>query len=84
MREDGVDEFLLRSLEIHRHDVALDQLRDFGADHVGAHELAGRLVEDHLDEPLVLAERNRLAVADERETANADIELFGNLLSQHL
>src|SRR5258705_13182551 len=28
MREDGVHELLLRSLEIHRHDIALDQLSD--------------------------------------------------------
>jgi hypothetical protein len=33
-------------------------------------------VEDHLHEALVLAERDGLAVADEREAADADVELL--------
>ena len=41
-----------------------------------AEQLAGLLVEDRLDHALVLAERNRLAVADEREAADADVELL--------
>ena len=41
-----------------------------------AEQLAGLLVEDHLDHALVLAERHRLAVADEREAADADVELL--------
>ena len=57
---------------IHRDHIALDQFRHLGADHVRAEQLAGLLVEDHLDETLVLAERDRLAVADEREAADAD------------
>ena len=72
------------SLQIHRHHVALDELGDFGADHVGAEELPGLLVEDHLDQTLVLAERDGLAVADERKAADADVEfaLFRRLLGQ--
>ena len=71
-------------LEVHRHHVALDELGDFGADHVGAEQLAGLLVEDHLDQALVLAERDRLAVADEGEAADADLDLLllGRLLGQ--
>jgi hypothetical protein len=43
---------------------------------VGAEELAGGLVEDDLHEALVLAERDGLAVADEREAADADVDLL--------
>src|SRR5262249_34585315 len=47
-------------------------------------QLAGLGVEDGLDEPLVLAERDRLAVADEREAADFDIAalLLGRGLGQ--
>src|SRR6266704_455611 len=75
VREYGVDELLLRGLEVHRHDIALDQLGYLGADHVRAEHRPGVLVEDHLDETLVLAQRDRLAVADEWKAADADIEL---------
>src|SRR5262249_27615393 len=75
MREHGVDELLLRGLEVHRHDIALDQLGHLRADHVRAEQRPGLLVEDHLDETLVLAQRDRLAVADEWKAADADIEL---------
>src|SRR5262245_29821997 len=40
-----------------------------------AEQCPGPLVEDHLDETLVLAQRDRLAVAYERKAADADIEL---------
>src|SRR5262245_65899874 len=40
-----------------------------------AEQCPGLLVEDHLDEALVLAQRDRLAVAYERKAADADIEL---------
>ena len=68
--------------QIHRDHEALDQFGHFGADHVRAEQLAGLLVEDDLDEALVLAERDRLAVADEREAADPDVELLvlGRLL----
>ena len=52
--------------------VALDQLGHLGADHVRAEQLAGLGVEHRLDEALGLAERDRLAVADEREGAGLD------------
>jgi len=76
MREHGVHQLFFGGLQIHRHHVALDQLGDFGADHVGAQQLAGSLVEDHFDQPLVLTERNGLAVADERKAADANVEFF--------
>ena len=53
--------------------VALDQLGDLGADHVRAQELAGLGVEHGLDQALGLAERDRLAVADEGEVADLDL-----------
>ena len=65
-------QLFLGRLKIHRDHVALDQFGHLGADHVRAQELSGLLVEDHLDQALVLAERNRLAVTDERETTDAD------------
>src|SRR3546814_10552758 len=49
--------------------VALDELGDFRADHVSAQQLAGGLVEHGLDEAFRLAERDRLAIADEGEFA---------------
>src|SRR5882724_6054054 len=84
MREDGVHELLLRGLEIHRHHVALDQLGDLGAHHVRAEQLSGRLVEYHLHQALIFAKRDRLAVADEWETANPHIALLllGGLLGE--
>jgi len=84
MREDGVHQFFFRGFQIHRHDVALDQLGDLGADHVSAEQLPGLLVEDHFHEALILAERDGLAVADEGEAADADIEflIFRRLLGK--
>ena len=55
-----------------RDDVALDQLGHFGADHVRAEQLAGLGVEHRLHQALGLAQRDRLAVADERESADLD------------
>ena len=84
MREHRVHQLLFGGLQVHRHDETLDQLGDFGADHVGAEELAGLLVEDHLGETLVLPQRDRLAVADEREAPDPDVELLllGGLLGE--
>src|SRR5579859_3456316 len=84
MREYGVHQFFFGGLQIHRHYVALDELGHFGADHVGAEQLPSLLVEDHFDQTLILAERDRLAVADEREAADADVAflLLGGLLGE--
>ena len=68
------DQLLLGRLEVHGDDEALDQLGHLGADHVGAEKLAGLLVEDRLDQPFRLAQRNRLAVADEGEAPDIDLE----------
>ena len=45
----------------------VDDLGRLGPDDVHAEDLAGRLVGDHLDEPVRLAERDRLAARRERE-----------------
>src|SRR5947207_804217 len=76
MREDGVHKLLFRGLQIHGYDITLDQLGHLGADHVGAEERAGLLVEYHLHQALILAERDRLAVADEGKAADTDLELL--------
>src|SRR3546814_11672422 len=44
-----------------------DLFGDLGADHMRAEQFAGLRVEDGLGEALGLAQRNRLAVADEGE-----------------
>ena len=73
MREDRVHQLFLGGLEVHGDDEALDQLGHFGADHVRAEQLAGLRVEDRLDQAFRLAERDRLAVADEGEAADLDL-----------
>src|ERR1700688_1002036 len=73
MREHGVHQLFFGGLQVHGHHVTLDQFGHFGSDHVRAEQLAGLLVEDHFYQSLVLAERNRLAVADEREAADTDL-----------
>src|SRR6516162_6219648 len=76
MREYGVHELFFGGLEIHRDHITLDQFGDFSPDHVGAHKLTSFFVKDHLDQPLILAERDGLAVADEWETADPNVELL--------
>src|SRR3569833_7221 len=76
MWEDGVHQLFFRRLEIHCDDVTLDKLGHLGADHVRAEQLAGLLVEDDLHQPLVFPERDRLAITDEGEAADADVELL--------
>ena len=51
MREDGVDQFRLGRLAIHRDHKTLDKFGDLRANHMGAQELSGRGVKDRLDEP---------------------------------
>ncbi len=84
MREDRVHQVFLGGLELHGDDETLDQLRHLRADQVRAQELPGLGIEDGLDQALVLAERDRLAVADEREAADLDLAalLLGRLLGQ--
>src|SRR5688572_15863470 len=43
---------------------------------MGAEKLTGLLVEDHLGEALILAERHCLAVADKWEAADPDLKLL--------
>src|ERR671924_2092578 len=69
-------QFLFRGFEVHRHHVALNELGYVCADHVGAKECSALCLEDYLDEPLILAHRYGLAVADEGEPADPDFELL--------
>jgi hypothetical protein len=73
MREHRVHQVFLGRLQRATDDIALDQLGHFRADHVGAQQLAGLGVEDGLDQALGLAQRDRLAVADEGEAADLDL-----------
>src|ERR1700704_1110816 len=79
MREHGVHQLFFRGFEVHGNHVTLNQFGHLGTDHVRTEQLAGLLVEDHLDQSLVFAERDRLAIADKRETPDADLTpaLFG-------
>src|ERR1043166_9063669 len=76
MREDGVHQLFFGGLQIHRHHVALDQFGHLGTDHVRADERTGLLVEDDFDQPLVLAHRDRLAVADEGKAPDPHVDLL--------
>jgi len=58
--------FFFGRFQIHRNDEALNQFGDFRAAQMRAEQLSGLLVEDDLDQTLILAERDGLAVADER------------------
>src|SRR5690625_2856206 len=67
VREDAVHQFGFRRLEIHRHDVALDQFGHLSPHHVGAQQLAGLCVVDRLDQAVGFPKRDGLAVSDEGE-----------------
>src|SRR6516164_353838 len=76
MREDGMHKLLFRGFEVHGDHVTLDQLGYFRADHVGTEQRPARFVEDHLDQPLVLTERDGLAVSHKRKPADPDLALL--------
>ena len=84
MREDARHQFGFGPLERPRNAVTLYELGDFRTDHVRAQELAGLCIEHGLHKPFRLTERNRLAVADERELADLDLApgFFGLGLGQ--
>src|SRR5262245_28562516 len=67
VREDRANQLSLGRLQGLGDGVALDQLGDLGANHMSTQELAGLAVEHRLDHPFRLAQRDRLAVPDERE-----------------
>jgi hypothetical protein len=71
--ENGVDQFLLRRLQVHRNDEPLNELRDFGTDHVCAKKLSNGRVENSFHEPPVFTEGDRPAVPGERKPSDADI-----------
>src|SRR5687768_16932936 len=77
MGEDGVDQFLLRSFQIHRDDEPLNELGDLCSDHVSAKQRAGLGVEDRFYEALVLARGNGFAVTYKRKAAHLYIAPFG-------
>ena len=66
-------EVFLSRLEGHGDDIALNELGHLVADHVRPEKLAGLRVEDGLNQPFRLAERNGLAVADEGEPADFNL-----------
>src|SRR3954465_12645074 len=74
MREDGVHQFGFGGLEAHGDDEALDQFGHLGANQMRAQKLARLGIENRLDQPLVLAERDRLAVGEKGEAS--DLELI--------
>src|SRR5262245_8762637 len=84
MREDGVDQVFLGGFELHGNDEALNQFGHLGTDHMGAEELAALGIENRLDQALILAERDGLAVADKGEAADFDGAplLLGGLFGQ--
>src|SRR5205823_5110738 len=90
VREDGPHQLALGGLQGLGDRVALDQLGNLGADHMRAEQFAGLGVEHRLDHALGLAERDRLAVADEREMPDLDLvagvarRLFGQPDARHL
>src|SRR5690606_14700375 len=70
MREDGMHEFFFRRLQIHRDDEALDELGDLRPHHVRAQKLSRLCIEYGLDQSLVLAEGDGLAVGGKRKAAD--------------
>src|SRR5262245_21152999 len=64
---DGVDDLLQRGLERPPHRELVDQLGGLGTDDVHPEQLAGGLVRHHLDEPVGLAQRDRLPTGGEWE-----------------
>ena len=75
MREDRRHQFGLGGLERLGNGIALNELGHFGADHMRAKELSRLGVEQRLDQALRLAERDRLAIAD--EGIASDLETHG-------
>src|SRR6185369_7666920 len=77
VRKYAADELALRALQRLGDDEPLNQLRRLRADDVGAEQLARRLVEDRLHQPLRLAEPDRLAVRLIGKAADADGTAIG-------
>ncbi len=77
MREHRFHQLVLGGFCLHGDGVALDELGHFGADHVRAEKFAGLGVEHDFDHALIFAERDRLAVADERKAADAHFPARG-------
>ncbi len=73
MREDRIDQFLLRRFEIHRDDKTLNEFGDFRTDHVSAEQLAGFRIKDRFDKPFGFAQCDGLAIALKREAADLDL-----------
>ncbi len=79
MREDGVHQVFFGRLKLTAHDIALDKLRHFGADHMRAQKFARLRVKHRFDHSLRFAQGNGFAVTDEREFSDLDViaQLFG-------
>ena len=73
MRKDGVHQVFLGGLQAHGDYEALDQLGDFGTDHVCTQEFAALSIEDSLYQAVGLTQRNRLAVANKQKAPGLDL-----------
>ena len=84
VREYGVSEINVGEFALARYDIALNQLGDFRADHMGAKQLTGLLVEHGFHHAVGLAHGDGLAIANERKAADLDIValFFRGFLSQ--
>ena len=60
MREDCVHQLFLGGLELHGDHEALDHLRHFGADQMGAEQATGLGIEDGLDDLLKAPPRDKI------------------------
>ncbi len=82
MREDRVHQLFFSGFQVHRDHIALDQFRDFRANHMCAEQLPGLLVKDDLNQALVFPQRDRFAVPHEGKAADPHVHflLFRSLL----
>ena len=62
MREDRVHQFFFGGFEAHGDDETLDELGDFGAYHMGTQQPPGLGIEYRLNQTLILAKGDGLAV----------------------
>src|SRR3546814_15346664 len=74
MREDRIEQIFSRRFELLGYHETLDQLGDFRPDKLCTKEFPTLLVPDRLREAIGVAQRDRLAIADERDLAGADLE----------
>src|SRR5215213_7551036 len=77
MGENGVNQFFLRGLQVHRDNETLDQFGDLCPNHVSANQRAGLRIENRFYETLVLAQGNGLAVPHKWKAAHSYFAALG-------